>query len=34
VIDHVFSDSSRCAAYYADIESELERYIRWSPNVC
>lgn len=28
VIDHVFSDSSRCAAYYADIETELERYIR------
>jgi hypothetical protein len=28
VVDHVFSDSTRCAAYYANIEQELARYIR------
>lgn len=27
VVDHVFSDSTRCAAYYKNIEAELVRYI-------
>lgn len=28
VVDHVFSDSSLCAAYFANVETKLEQYIK------